>query len=479
MGNVSKQDENKIVYQSNAVVQAKRKMTIDEARMFYVALSMLNPRLPKSEFYDNAQRTIQIPVAELVKMYGNKRYYQKIREIKDNLKGMGIEVYTSDKKWKDTQIFEEFDFDAEKRGTLNISFTQKIAPYLLELTDGGYTKLFLQDAFKVNSHYALRILELMLQYRNWHIARHGNKIIRTISVDDLRAFYGLDDDKYSSIGAFKTYCVSKPMDVINKKTNYNIEAVDIKERRRITAFKFILTLPDNIDQILRENELDSNTIEHDFQEVAEIVKPSIGQQTLIVENNTVNELMAMGVSPSVADDLVSNYDEEYCLEKIKYAKQQQNIKNEAGWIVNAIRKDYKPFQYENHAVNINDKRDTAYKFFLKIGYGEVSASVLAEAAKEKDFGPSESRLLKEKELDADMVRDCYLKNDFSRLLDDSPTTPPPSNQLVVKERLQRRLLEAFRGGPKLTLDEINEAADNDINLEAIAKALGTKLKNLI
>ena len=80
-------------------------------------------------------------------------------------------------------IYTVFDVIRYKpKDGLRIQFNHNMRPFLLDIYESrkGYTRIGLKQIFQLSSAYAIRLLELMLQYRG---TMQGKKIVRHIEVD--------------------------------------------------------------------------------------------------------------------------------------------------------------------------------------------------------------------------------------------------------------------------------------------------------
>ena len=99
----------------------------------------------------------------------------------------------------------------------------------------GYTKINMKQIFNLSSAYAMRLLELMLQYRG---TMQGKVITRHIELDKLRFFFDIKPSQYKQIGPFCKYVLDNPIREINEKTQYHVTYVRTKTGRKVTGFTF-------------------------------------------------------------------------------------------------------------------------------------------------------------------------------------------------------------------------------------------------
>ena len=231
-----------VVYQANPLVESRRDFSLIETRLFYIGLRDIVPKLTNKEtswqggYYKDFPTTM-IPAQVLVEMFGNRKYYSTLKDICRNFAKKTVEIKTLDDG--DYEIYPVFAGLSYKKGTgLKLEFNPKMIPWLLDLADKPFTKLPFEQVWALRSSYAIRILELVLQYQNTKTHE------RTISIEDLKQYLGMSLDSYEGRNnTFKEKVVLGSIKDINEKTSYKVEVETIKEGRKIIAFKFKLHLP--------------------------------------------------------------------------------------------------------------------------------------------------------------------------------------------------------------------------------------------
>ena len=61
---------------------------------------------------------------------------------------------------------------------------------------------------------------------------------REISVDDLRAYCGIEESEYALYGDFKRYAVNRAQNEINAKTDYDVNYSEKKKARKVVGLNF-------------------------------------------------------------------------------------------------------------------------------------------------------------------------------------------------------------------------------------------------
>lgn len=230
-----------IVYQSNPLVEGRRDFSLIETRLFYIGLRDIAPKLtskntPWQRGHKDFPHTF-IPAKDLIEIFGNDKYYNTLKNICRDFAKKTVEIKgVEDGDYEIYPVFAELSYKKSKG--LTLEFNSKMAPWLLELADKPFTKLPFEQVWALRSSYAIRILELVLQYQNTKTHE------RIISLDDLKQYLGMPLDSYEGrTDMFRRRVVEGSVKDINEKTSYKVEYENVKDGRKIVGFKFKLHLP--------------------------------------------------------------------------------------------------------------------------------------------------------------------------------------------------------------------------------------------
>ena len=298
-----------VVYQANPLIQRKNDFNLLETKLFLYCLTRLNPKLPNSKFYDSDFMKVTIPTKEVIEMFGgNAVYYEKLKEITRRLVSRTV-IIERKHGFKGFSLFSEIDFDSKTGFTFE--FHKNMYPFLLDLANRSYTRLDFEQLWKLNSVYAIRLLELMLQYRKIRV--------RTVTIEELRTWLGIPDDAYRNrIDNFKRFVIELPVKEINEKTKFTITYEYKKTGRHVTAVCFVI-----IEPAQQEPDVDDAAAEAENQEALQAMKKN-------------------GIDEGMAKTLLKNYGASRCLENVKYIMRSygETAKNPAGYIVESIKHDF-------------------------------------------------------------------------------------------------------------------------------------------
>ena len=303
-----------VVYQANPLIERKNDLNLLETKFFLYCLTTLNPQLPNSKYYDKKFMKTNIPLNKIIQVFGgNNWYYNELRSVALQMGSRSIIIEQSGKeKFRVLPIFGEISFDKETG--LTFEFHDKMYPFLLDLANRSYTRLDFEQLWKLNSVYAIRLLELLLQYRKIRM--------RTISIKDLREWLGIPQDAYKDrIDNFKRRVIELPVKEINEKTRFTVAYEYQKTGRQITAVCFIIAEPEQEKD--KDAELDA--------EIEELLK-----------FEAIDIMKKCGIDEAMINTLLKKYGAERCGENSRYIlfNYREKAKNLAGYVVEAIKKDY-------------------------------------------------------------------------------------------------------------------------------------------
>lgn len=405
---------NKSIYQSKPLIEACKQFDLNEGRLFYLGLLELKPQLSEGNGQAEFEKIV-IPTKDVIKLFGgNASYYTKLRPIAKRLRGRGITVKEGDESFHDISIFRNMQFD-KKLGGLVIHFNEDMRPYILELQGKPYTRIAAKTIFSLSSMYAIRLMELMLDYQNIPSFRKSRVIRRSIEVAELRFYCGIGDTKYRKVTDFTKNVVQKPCAEINASTPYEIEFDVIKEGRNVKGYSFVMRIPACDDEV--------DTVEKivEIKATEKMEKAKKAEKLIDAPDVDLCEmLIAYGVGKIVARRLVKNYDRRRIVNNVRYAFGKSQVKNRGAYVRKAIEDDYsaaaemQPSLFAGHGDGWLAEKSR--EELVRLGIGEMYAGLMVDAAgKNERFSFSERSVCEALGLDADAVYSAIQSSDFSSL----------------------------------------------------------------
>ena len=118
----------------------------------------------------------------------------------------------------------------EGGGYVEVMFGNDVIPLITRLSE-KYTEYELKQIKDLNSSYALRLFEILMQW--FSVGKTP-----PIAIENLRARLGVEEQQYKTMGNFKNRVLDHAIQEINNNTNITATYEQHKEGRRITGFTF-------------------------------------------------------------------------------------------------------------------------------------------------------------------------------------------------------------------------------------------------
>ena len=213
------------VIRSNDLVESSYKISLDERRLIECGIAKIKSGEPIPD-------KIKITAEEFGEAWGitTRSAYKQLKAATKNLYEQDIFMFKEGKRgeqkwhyrWVDSCGYEEGE------GCVYLSFTKWIKPYLQELSS-AYTSYRLFEIKHLKSSHAMRLYELMMQYR-----KTGFKVD---SLDNLKRYFGVED-KYKRWVDFDKRVLRAAVKEINNCTAYQVKHKPLKKGRKVDAVQF-------------------------------------------------------------------------------------------------------------------------------------------------------------------------------------------------------------------------------------------------
>lgn len=304
--------EKNFVVKSNQLIEARYRLSLQESRVILWLLMQISPD-------DEDFKQHKMGIKEFAKMIGAEvdNQYSKLRVVTKRLMQRAIEIYDPEKKeWLQVSWLSSIKYQSTK-GSVLLRFDPELKPYLLKLK-GHFTKLEVTDLLQLKSIYSIKIFELLKQYEA--IGK------RTISVDDLRAYCGIQKGKYRNYNAIKLYVIERAAAEINAKTEYEIDYKEIKESRKIVDLEWIIKKKTHLEK-------------------SQLKKAETIQKELRSGNAIISQLVEYGFTKLQASKIVKLNTQETISNALKTVDIQisrGHVKNTQAMIRTAIEERWKP-----------------------------------------------------------------------------------------------------------------------------------------
>lgn len=224
------QEVGRPVYKSNALVEASYRLTPAEQRIMLSCIAQVRRDRPITD-----EVLYSVSVADYAALTGTESHsvYKELADAALRLKrrevwiterpnGNGSREETLVTGWVQSIRYRKAE------GRVELRFNKDMLPYLTQLTE-QFTRLALGDIAKLNSSYAIRLYELLCQWRD---VGH-----REVSVEWLRETFLLES-KYPAIKDFKKRVIQPAVEQINEHTSLWVTWDQRKTGRRVSHLVF-------------------------------------------------------------------------------------------------------------------------------------------------------------------------------------------------------------------------------------------------
>lgn len=216
-----------LVYKSNALVEASYRLSVYEQRIILGCIAQVRRDQPLTDqqlYAVSAQQIADMTGTSLGTAYQNlkaasERLYRREVTLHEAPNGKGKVRLT---RWVQTVEYREAE------GLVALRFGTDMVPYLSQLTE-QFTRYALTDVAHMDSAHAIRLYELLCQWRD-----AGQ---REVSIEWLRDAFQLGG-KYPAIKDFKKRVVQPAVDQINEHSPLWVKWDQRKTGRRVSHLTF-------------------------------------------------------------------------------------------------------------------------------------------------------------------------------------------------------------------------------------------------
>lgn len=217
------------IYKANALVEASYRLSLYEQRIILACISQVRRDEPLTE-----QQLYTVSAQQISEMAGIsvKRAYQHMKIASERLFDRRVTLHEAPNgngktKVRLTRWVQEVVYQ-ENLGTVALRFSQPMVPYLSQLTE-QFTRYALADVAKMTSAHAMRLYELLAQWRGT-----GE---RTVDIEWFREALQLED-RYTTLKDLKRRVLLPAIEQVNMHSPIWVEWSQKKSGRKITHFTF-------------------------------------------------------------------------------------------------------------------------------------------------------------------------------------------------------------------------------------------------
>ncbi len=348
------------VCQANLLILARKPFDLLGTRIFLLGLRGLNPHFSdKDKFFDAEFKEMFIPTSILTKLLGNAKYLSELSSACEKLFKASVDLKQKEGFSTLRPLFHRLEYVSHKG--LYLQFHQNLRPYLLDLSQsGGYTRIRVDYLFKLSSPYAIRLLELLLQYQNIKHFKEMMEIKRKMTIEELRFALNVPEGAYSGrTNNLRKYVLDEPIKEIMAKTPYIVSYTPLREGRTISSFEFRLytyNVPKDNGEALKDK----------------------------FSNDAIKALCALGFTEKISLAIFAKCcGAADCFSRINraeaiLARSKKPIRNKLGFLRKAIENNWQVEREKGQRVEKNIKSDTEQISATRQEYVDTSMTPIGQ-----------------------------------------------------------------------------------------------------
>lgn len=221
-----------MVVKDNALIQAS--YTLDLAEQRLILLAIIEAR--ESNTGIHADSLLRIHSHNYAKNFGvnNETAYTVMKEACKGLFDRYVTYHDKNPKTGNDRSFhcrwvDKIGYE-KNTGIVYLRFTHDVVPLITRL-EAQFTSYELAQVKKLTSSYAIRLYELLIQWRSV-----GKTPL--FELQEFRRQLGVEDNKYSRMSDFKKYVLDFAVKQVNKHTDIEVKYEQKKAGRTIVGLFF-------------------------------------------------------------------------------------------------------------------------------------------------------------------------------------------------------------------------------------------------
>lgn len=226
-----------LVFKSNALIEASYRLSLYEQRIMLACIAQVRRDEPLTD-----QQLYTVSAQQIAEMTGTKlgTTYQHLKAASERLFDRRVTLNEApngagNSKVRLTRWVQEVVY-MESMGSVSMRFSTPMIPYLSQLTE-QFTRYALSDVAKMTSGHAIRLYEILVQWRS--IGR------REVEIAWLREAMQLED-RYSNIRDLKRWVIEPAIEQINDHSPLQVAWTQRKAGRKITHLIFDYTAKSHV-----------------------------------------------------------------------------------------------------------------------------------------------------------------------------------------------------------------------------------------
>ena len=221
-----------LIVKDNALIQAS--YTLDTVEQRLILLAIAEARQTGHGITENS--LLEVHASSYINTFNVEKHtaYTVLRDASKSLFDRYVTYHDVNPKTGKDRSFhcrwvDKIGYETQS-GIVFLRFTQDIVPLITRLEE-NFTKYELEQVSRLTSSYAIRLYELLIQWRS-----AGKTPVFDLSI--FRQQLGVEPHQYKTMSNFKTYVLDFALNQINDLTDITAKYEQHKKGRTISGFSF-------------------------------------------------------------------------------------------------------------------------------------------------------------------------------------------------------------------------------------------------
>ncbi|BBQ50902.1 replication initiation protein RepM [Acinetobacter pittii] len=221
-----------LIVKDNALIQAS--YTLDTVEQRLILLAIAEARETGHGITENS--LLEVHASSYINTFNVEKHtaYTVLRDASKSLFDRYVTYHDINPKTGKDRSFhcrwvDKIGYEPQS-GIVFLRFTQDIVPLITRLEE-NFTKYELEQVSRLTSSYAIRLYELLIQWRS-----AGKTPIFDLSI--FRQQLGVEAHQYKTMSNFKTYVLDFALKQVNELTDITAKYEQHKKGRSISSFSF-------------------------------------------------------------------------------------------------------------------------------------------------------------------------------------------------------------------------------------------------
>lgn len=269
-----------LVVKDNALIQAS--YTLDTVEQRLILLAIAEARETGHGIAENS--LLEVHASSYINTFKVEKHtaYTVLRDASRSLFDRYVTYHDINPKTGKDRSFhcrwvDKIGYEPQS-GIVFLRFTQDIVPLITRLEE-NFTKYEIEQTARLTSSYAIRLYELLIQWRST-----GKTPMFDLSI--FRQQLGVEANQYKTMSNFKTYVLDFALKQVNDSTDITAKYEQHKKGRSISGFSFTfkqkkIALPpaENLDLLSQMTDAQRHMFANKLSKLPEMSKYSQGTES--------------------------------------------------------------------------------------------------------------------------------------------------------------------------------------------------------